>query len=310
MSSTRDKGPGGSPSVTDVWIETEGVGVAVRDHGGTGPDLVLLHGIGGNLETMEPLSDRLGRDHRVVAIDLPGCGQSDPFENRSGDPFRAMATIVRGVADALGLEEPDLLGHSLGGMVAARYMAIFGGRPPRGRLVSIDGFPPGCLTVADPDGRSLHRDWLLGARRELEALTAEPVAADAGVRDEMAEGLRAWLVAVGFTPPNLAAVVDRQFVALSDGTFRRRPDRSIVEGGFAAHRDVLADYRSAAAATLIVRCTGWAPPPIDIDLADLHASRAGVEIVHLDGSHLAPAWQSVDEVTDLVRSFWQRHPRS
>jgi pimeloyl-ACP methyl ester carboxylesterase len=272
--------------------------------------LVLLHGVGGNLETMEPFAQRLGDDHRVVTIDLLGCGLSDAFEDRSGDPFGAMATVVREVVDALHLEEPDLLGHSLGGMVAARYMAIFGGTHPSARLVSIDGFPPGHLTVAGTEGRSLYRDWLVGARAELEAMTAIPIAADARERDEMAHALRAWLVAVGFSPPNLDAVVDRQFVRLDDGAFRRRPDRSIIDEGFAAaDRDVLADYRSAAAATLIVRCTGWAPPPIDVDLADLEASRSSVEVVRFDGSHLAPAWERVDEVAGLVHGFWRRYPR-
>lgn len=292
------------------WVEARAGRVAVRDHGGNGPGLVLLHGVGGNLETMEPFAERLGNDHRVVAIDLPGCGLSDVFEDRSGDPFGAMATVVREVVDALRLEEPDLLGHSLGGMVAARYMAIFGGTDPSGRLVSIDGFPPGHLTVAGTAGRALHQDWLVGARRELEAMTAVPIAVDARARDEMADALRSWLVAVGFTPRNLDAVVDRQFVRLDDGGFRRRPDRSIVDEGFAAaNRDVLADYRSAAATTLIVRCTGWAPPPIDVDLADLEASRSGVEVVRLDGSHLAPAWERVDEVAGLVDGFWRRYPR-
>lgn len=296
--------------MSEGWFNAGGVRIAVRDHGGIGPDLVLLHGIGGNIETMEPFAERLVDAHRVVAIDLPGCGRSGSFEDHSGDPFGAMAAVVRGVVDALCLDEPDLLGHSLGGMVAARYTAIYARRQQRGRLVSIDGFPPGRLIVADTEGRSLHRDWLVGARRELEALTADPIAADEVSRDEMADGLRAWLVAVGFTPPNLDAVVARQFVEEGDGMFRRRPDRSIVEEGFAAaHRDVLADYRSATAATLIVRCTGWAPPPIDVDLADLEANRSGVEVARFDGSHLAPAWENVDEVTDLVRSFWRRHPR-
>jgi pimeloyl-ACP methyl ester carboxylesterase len=282
----------------------------VRDHGGVGPDLVLLHGIGGNLETMEPLAERLGDDHRVVAIDLPGCGRSGPFEDQSGDPFGAMAAVVRGVVDVLRLDEPDLLGHSLGGMVAARYMAMYGGSQPRGRLVSIDGFPPGRLTVAGPEGRSQYLEWLAAARLELDALTAEPIAADAAARDEMAAGLRAWLVAVGFTPPNLDAVVDRQFVPEADGTFRRRPDRSIVEEGFAAaDRDVLADYRCANGATLIIRCRGWAPPAIDVDLADLAATCTGVEVAPVDSSHLALAWARVDEASDLVRAFWRGHPR-
>lgn len=293
----------------DRWVEMGGVRVAVRDRGGDAPELVLLHGVGGNLETMEPLAARFG-GHRVVAIDLPGCGWSDSIADGDPDPIGTMAAVVHGVIDHLGLDAPDLLGHSLGGMVAARYLARHHDSNRVGRLVSIDGFPPGRLTVADLDGRSVHQTWLSVARRELEAMTEAPVVPDRAARDEQARGLRASLTTSGMTMPNLDAVIDRQFMARADGSFLRRPDRAIITGAFARDVEVLADYRATTAPTLIIRCTEWAPPPIDADLADLAASRPGVQVVAFAGSHLSPAWERVDDAAKIVEDFWAHHPRS
>jgi pimeloyl-ACP methyl ester carboxylesterase len=285
------------------------VHVSVRDHGGDGPGLVLLHGVGGNLETMEPLAARV-QGHRVVAIDLPGCGWSGPIAPGDADPIGTMAAAVHGVIEHLGLDAPDLLGHSLGGMVAARYLARHCDSNRVGRLVSIDGFPPGRLTVADIDGRSVHQAWLSDARRELEAMTEAPVVPHPAARDEEAQSLRTWLTTSGMTMPNLDAVIDRQFMVQTDGTFLRRPDRAIITGAFARDVEVLADYRATTAPTLIIRCTEWAPPPIDTDLADLAASRPGVDVVAFAGSHLSPAWERVDAAAKIVEDFWAHHPRS
>lgn len=292
---------------TDGWVAVDDARVAVRDHGGDGPDLVLLHGVGGNLETMEPLAQRFG-DHRIVAVDLPGCGWSAPIRDGDADPIGTMADAVRAVIMHLGLESPDLLGHSLGGMVAARYMArhcdITGGR-----LVSIDGFPPGHLAVAGPDGQAVHQAWLSLARQELEQMTDAPVVPDAAERQRQALELRARLTTSSMGLPNLEAVVDRQFVGRADGTYLRRPDRAIIAGAFGREVEVLSDYRATPAPTLIIRCTEWAPPPIDEDLADLAASRDGVEVIAFAGSHLSPAWERVDHTAAIVADFWARHPR-
>jgi len=44
--------------------------------GGEGPTVLLIHGIGGDWRTWEPVLDGLARQHRVVAVDLPGHGGS------------------------------------------------------------------------------------------------------------------------------------------------------------------------------------------------------------------------------------------
>jgi pimeloyl-ACP methyl ester carboxylesterase len=84
---------------------------------GTGPAVVAIHGLGGTkgsfLPTLAALSDRF----RVIAVDLPGFGDSDKPIGASYDA-RFFADQVVGLLDALALERVDLVGNSLGGRVA------------------------------------------------------------------------------------------------------------------------------------------------------------------------------------------------
>jgi pimeloyl-ACP methyl ester carboxylesterase len=85
--------------------------------GGTGAPLVCIHGLGGTKISMLPLITALGDSRRVIALDLPGFGESvKPLGNRYD--AAEFATAVVAVLDALGLDRVDLLGHSLGGRIA------------------------------------------------------------------------------------------------------------------------------------------------------------------------------------------------
>jgi pimeloyl-ACP methyl ester carboxylesterase len=85
--------------------------------GGTGTPLVCIHGLGGTKISMLPLITAMGDRRRVLALDLPGFGESvKPVRNRYD--AAEFATAVVAVLDALGLSEVDLLGHSLGGRIA------------------------------------------------------------------------------------------------------------------------------------------------------------------------------------------------
>ena len=87
---------------------------------GTGPDLVLIHGAGGNLRDFDlDLIDRLTPDYRVIAFDRPGLGWSDPIPNGTDIPTQARHLIT--AANQLGVKTPILLGHSFGGGVALAW---------------------------------------------------------------------------------------------------------------------------------------------------------------------------------------------
>ena len=90
---------------------------------GAGPELVLVHGITESRRTWDPLIDTLSRSHRVLAVDLPGHGES--AAGASYDPI-SLAAAVHNTVEAVGFATPVLVGHSLGGVVVSAYAAAFG----------------------------------------------------------------------------------------------------------------------------------------------------------------------------------------
>ena len=81
---------------------------------GDGPPLVLVHGSGMSASTWTPLMLHLP-GHRLIALDLPGFGLSDP-DDYSGRPLHEHAVAqLTSLLDALGLETVPIIGTSLGG---------------------------------------------------------------------------------------------------------------------------------------------------------------------------------------------------
>lgn len=104
---------------------------------GAGPPVVLLHGLTGSLDYWAPFAGRLGRRHRVVALDVPGHGGSDAPE---GFEFESVVDTLAGAVDQLGVTEPALVGHSFGAPLAMVWAA---GRPvPALVLASPVGMAP------------------------------------------------------------------------------------------------------------------------------------------------------------------------
>ena len=97
---------------------------------GAGPPLLLLHGIGSNARSWRDQLAGLGDLRRVVAWDAPGYGDSTPVA-----PPRPMAADYAGrlerFLDGLGLDRVELLGHSLGALVAGAFAATRPGRVAR-----------------------------------------------------------------------------------------------------------------------------------------------------------------------------------
>jgi pimeloyl-ACP methyl ester carboxylesterase len=89
--------------------------------GGNGPSLLFLHGAGGLLAN-DPFLARLEKNYRVTAPLIPGFEDSD-----SSAPLRTMldfALFGFDVWETLKLEDPIVVGHSMGGMIAAEMAAI------------------------------------------------------------------------------------------------------------------------------------------------------------------------------------------
>src|SRR5262245_20172888 len=101
--------------VTQHRVSVGEFALSVAEYGTTGPSLVLVHGIGSRGVSWWPVIDALAADFRLFVPDLRGHGESDKPPNGylPTDYARDLAALI----DALGLDHPSIVGHSLGGIV-------------------------------------------------------------------------------------------------------------------------------------------------------------------------------------------------
>ena len=85
---------------------------------GTGPAVLLIHGIGDSSDTWRPVLDQLAQHHTVVAPDLLGHGRSE--KPRADYSVAAYANGMRDLLSVLGIDRATVIGHSLGGGVRCR----------------------------------------------------------------------------------------------------------------------------------------------------------------------------------------------
>jgi pimeloyl-ACP methyl ester carboxylesterase len=109
-------------------------GLTVRyQAGGRGPEVLLLHGWGGAIESFAPVLNDLQRSYTVHAFDLPGFGESSLPPAAWGSA--EYAHLILKAMDRLNLERPHLIGHSFGGQVSIHLAATW---PERvGKLVLV-----------------------------------------------------------------------------------------------------------------------------------------------------------------------------
>ena len=131
--------------VTDRRLGLAGVSTSVLE-GGEGTPIVLLHGQGGFAEMWGRVIPRLVESHRVVAPDLPGLGQSEVQTGRLDTP-RVVAWLGDLIAQTCA-EPPILVGHSLGGSIAAHFAIEHGERVRR--IVLVDSGSLGRFRPAPP----------------------------------------------------------------------------------------------------------------------------------------------------------------
>ena len=101
---------------------------------GSGPPLILLHGVSLSSAAWAPMFPVLA-GRRLLAVDLPGHGLSDPAVYRRGHVRGHARQLIDDVLDALELDRAPVVGHSLGGMFALWYAAT--GAERISRLVAI-----------------------------------------------------------------------------------------------------------------------------------------------------------------------------
>jgi pimeloyl-ACP methyl ester carboxylesterase len=135
------------------------------DVAGSGPGLVLVHGLGGAKDDFADHVPALARDHTVVTFDHRGHGASDNPAERSAYSFARLVADTVQVAEAAGLDRFRLLGHSMGGMVARKVVLQ---HPARVEALVMMDTSAGPIPNYDPELMAIASD--VGYERGKEAL--------------------------------------------------------------------------------------------------------------------------------------------
>ena len=227
-----------TPLVELQHIEIHGHSVGYRS-GGSGPVIVLIHGMAGSSATWRLVMPLLAEHFTVVAPDLVGHGESE--KPRGDYSLGAFASGVRDLLLALGHERATFVGQSLGGGVAMQFAYQFPERCERLVLVSSGG-------LGDEVNVLLRLLALPGAELVL-PLGCNNWFHDAGVR------VAGWLARVGLHPSPRVTELWQSYGSLADAKTRTafvHTLRSVVD--VAGQRVSAADrlYLAAEVPTLII----------------------------------------------------------
>lgn len=243
----------------------DGLELAVRDHGGEGPDVVFVHGVTRTLEDWAPVLSRLS-GVRAVAMDLRFHGRSGVPEDATWNDF---VRDIETVADRLGLSDPFVVGHSFGGMLAMAYAVRHTDCPG---AVNIEGFDFRQRELFDELEPSVVDAFLEDFRASTSA-----VPAGAGDDTWLAEQQRSirQVNAMWKVPEEVAsATLDRVFVRTPDGWERRPPNPNRffdIMTGDDETADPLATLRQITGPVVFVVCR----PPGEAGM--FATGRAGLE---------------------------------
>ena len=268
------------------FLELDGCRIHYVDEG-AGPPLFLIHGLGGQLRNFTyALIGRLTNEFRVIAVDRPGSGYST--RPAGADPrLRAQAEVMAKIIEALNLDRPLVVGHSLGGAITLAigldHPECASGLALIAPVTQLVATPPAAFrgldikspllrwivawTVATPLG-------ILSAERVLKAVFApEKVPADFARLGGGALGLR----------PQSFYATSTDLEAVNDGfagLIGRYPTLTLPAGILFGKGDNLLDFRVHGQATRDQI------PSLDLEL--------------IEGGHMLPV-TAPDAVADFIR---------
>ncbi|HEY5002774.1 MAG TPA: alpha/beta hydrolase [Ktedonobacteraceae bacterium] len=124
--------------IRDEFVIADDITLHYVQWGTQGTPIICTHGMTANAMCFQALADELAPDHRIIAYDIRGRGDSDKLEDGYSIPI--YAADLAALIDELELERPIVLGHSLGAMVSLYFAAHY---PTKlSKLVLIDAGAP------------------------------------------------------------------------------------------------------------------------------------------------------------------------
>jgi 2-hydroxy-6-oxonona-2,4-dienedioate hydrolase len=276
--------------VEEFFLELAQTGVRVRVlSNGHGPAVVLLHGVAESAAIWAPLFTKL-RHFRLLAVDLPGHGLSDPIAFRDGQVREHARRLLDDILDALGLDEVPVIGHSLGGMFALWHVAA--GSKRISEVVAI-GEP----AVALPGVR---------VRMPLSLLTVRGLAV-AVLRSPSPRLVYRRLLAQGLGPAEVAAAPDSLIEALRLSARRPGNARTVATLMHAIDRfrrprpgSVLTSAELAAITTPTIFILGSDDPYLSIERARPSIDQIqGAALYEVPGGH-APWLIDAQHAAELI----------
>ena len=191
----------------DGWLSVNGINLHYRDWGGSGPPVVLLHGLASTCHIWDLVAPILAEEFAVVAVDQRGHGESDKPDY--GYDFATVGQDLLGVIEALNLEKPVIVGHSWGADVALEF-AVAHPALPRG-ICFVDG---GMIEPSARPGMTLEQARVDMAPPVFTGMTLEQF------RQRFRERPRPFPL-----PPEFEAILLANFAVLDDGTIRAQLSR-------------------------------------------------------------------------------------
>ncbi|HUQ99636.1 MAG TPA: 2-succinyl-6-hydroxy-2,4-cyclohexadiene-1-carboxylate synthase [Gemmatimonadaceae bacterium] len=135
---------------------------------GEGPPLVVLHGFTGSTETWESLRSVAELTHTVIAVDLPGHGNSSAPNDPGCYALTRFADDLLHVLDEVSVQRTAVLGYSMGGRAALRFALAHGDRVA---ALILESMSPGIVDEADRRAR-VHADNVLADAIESDGIEA------------------------------------------------------------------------------------------------------------------------------------------
>lgn len=255
-------------------LNVNGLKINYRDTGGDGPPIVLVHGFTGNVRnwalTVPAIRDRF----RCVSFDLPGHGLSDKPTDSAAYELTRMAEVVWRAVQALHLEKPVLMGHSMGGMIS-QLIAL--AHPDDLRALILVDTAAETIEIRNADRQAL-----------LDAVTSGGVAAAFELQLQRAE-------------PRVRD--NPQFVALWREQFMMTSAEAIIGGGeaMASRESLLERLKSLHLPTLIV--CGENDLPFLGPSRKMHEAIEGSRLEIIEGAGHSPTFETPERFNAVLTDF-------